>query len=93
MGGERLPVLVYCVVEWRLSPAGKIVKTNRIFVLTTILHWPILLLLEDTLRKNQTYLLSKEAIEVLAVRARITGRKKSQLVERAIMRAYGKEKP
>ena len=44
------------------------------------------------MKKNQTFLLSKEAIELLAVHARTTGRKKSQIVERAILRYCGKEK-
>ena len=41
----------------------------------------------------QTFKLSKEVAEVLACKAATTGRTKTQLVERAIMRAYGKEKP
>jgi len=42
-------------------------------------------------KKNQTFLLSHEAIEALKNHAKATGRKKSQLVERAILRCYGKD--
>lgn len=44
------------------------------------------------MKKNQTFLLSQDAIEALKNKAKATGRKKSQIVERAILRYCG-EKP
>ena len=41
------------------------------------------------MKTNKTYLLSKEATDALDEKAKATGRKKSQLVERAILRCYG----
>jgi predicted DNA-binding protein len=43
------------------------------------------------MKKNVTVLISLEAIEALKEHAKKTGRKKSQLVERAIQRCYGKD--
>ena len=40
-----------------------------------------------------TFRLGKQVTERLAVHSRITGRTKTQIVERAILRYCGKEKP
>jgi hypothetical protein len=40
-------------------------------------------------KKKVSFFISQDAIKALNVRMAITGRKKSQLVERAILRCYG----